>query len=357
MTTPRDGRIVGALCGIGAAVLFGVTVPLAKLLLPRSSPVVLAGLLYVGAGVTLMVATMGRRLLGRAPAGHETPLRAEDALSMLTIVVSGGIVGPILMLYGLQRLSGVTTALLLNLEAPFTIALAVVAFGEHLGKRETAAAALIIVGAASLGWNPTAARFDAIGVCALVGACLSWAIDNNLTQRLSLRDPVALVRLKALGAGSATLAIAAALGQTLPGAGTIAAVMLIGGAGYGLSIVLDAYALRWIGAAREAAYFATAPFIGALAAVPLLGDHIGAFDLAAAAVMAVGVALLLRERHGHVHEHEALEHEHLHVHDAHHQHEHVGPLVEPHAHPHRHAPLQHDHPHVSDLHHRHRHQP
>lgn len=355
MTTERDGRILGALCGVAAAVLFGVTVPLAKLLLPRSSPVVLAGLLYVGAGVTLMVVTIVRRVLGRAPAGREAPLRPEDALSVLTIVVSGGIMGPILMLFGLQRLSGVTTALLLNLEAPFTIVLAVVAFGEHLGKRETAAAGLIIVGAASLGLNPMAVRFDAIGVLALIGACLSWAVDNNLTQQLSLRDPVALVRLKALGAGFGTLAIAATLGHTMPGGETIAAVMLIGGAGYGLSIVLDAYALRWIGAAREAAYFATAPFIGALAAVPLLGERIGPVDLAAAAVMATGVALLLRERHGHVHEHEGLEHEHLHVHDAHHPHEHSELVVEPHAHLHQHAPLRHDHPHVSDLHHRHRH--
>lgn len=354
MTKDRAGQLPGALYGIAAAVLFGVTVPLAKLLLPHSSPIVLAGLLYVGAGVTLIAVTMVRRVLS-TPDKREASLQPEDALSLFAIVVTGGIIGPILMLFGLQRLSGVTTALLLNLEAPFTILLAVVAFGEHLGKRETAAAALIIVGAAILGWNPTPLRFDAVGVLALAAACMSWAVDNNLTQRLSLRDPIALVRSKALGAGFCTLLIAAISGHTLPDGETIAAVMLIGGAGYGASIVLDTYALRLLGAAREAAYFATAPFIGALAAVPLLGERLAPLDLAAAAVMAAGVALLLRERHSHGHEHEASTHDHLHLHDAHHQHEHVGSIIEPHAHPHQHAPLQHDHPHVPDLHHRHRH--
>ena len=189
----------------------------------------------------------------------------------------------------------------------------------------------------------------------LAGACLSWALDNNLTQRLSLKDPVAVVRLKALGAGGCMLVLALLRNPQLPAAAVLAGALALGAASYGLSILLDMYALRLLGAAREAALFATAPFVGALAALPLLGERLRAVDVAAGALMAVGVVLLLRERHGHLHTHAPLEHEHLHVHDAHHAHAHEGPVTEPHSHPHRHVALTHDHPHVSDLHHRHRH--
>jgi hypothetical protein len=132
---------------------------------------------------------------------------------------------------------------------------------------------------------------------------------------------------------------------------------VVGSLSYGASVVLDAYALRYVGAAREAAYFATAPFVGVLVSWALLREALGVYDFVALGLMAAGVVFMLRERHAHVHLHESIQHEHVHVHDAHHQHEHLlgEPLEEPHTHKHRHAALEHDHPHVSDLHHRHRH--
>jgi hypothetical protein len=126
---------------------------------------------------------------------------------------------------------------------------------------------------------------------------------------------------------------------------------------YGLSILFDAYALRLLGAAREAGIFAVAPFIGALLAIPLLSERLGVRGWTAALVMAGGVGLMLRERHEHVHTHIELVHEHAHVHDDHHRHAHdrfVDPR-EPHSHAHPHEPLTHAHPHVSDVHHRHSH--
>jgi hypothetical protein len=154
-----------------------------------------------------------------------------------------------------------------------------------------------------------------------------------------------------------TLGLALALGEALPRPAILLAALGVGVFSYGMSIVLDVYALRLLGAAREAALFATAPFAGALAAVPILGEGMGAAELAAATLMASGVVLLLRERHSHAHAHEPLEHDHSHVHDAHHQHAHdPGEVVrEPHSHAHRHVGLVHDHPHVPDLHHRHEH--
>lgn len=193
----------------------------------------------------------------------------------------------------------------------------------------------------------------------LAGTCAAWALDNNVTQRLSLRDPFALVRVKTLAAGSFNLALGLGLAGRLPSARITAAALALGSVSYGASVVLDAYALRLAGAARDAAYFATAPFLGALAATALTSEHLGWSDGLAMAVMAVGLALLLRERHGHGHcyTHEALDRAHAHVHDEHHRHAHgpAYPPGEPHAHAHHHAPLAHDHPHTPDAHHRHRH--
>ena len=244
------------------------------------------------------------------------------------------------------------------LEAPLTIVLAVVLFGEHLGRRGVGAAVLIALGAALLGYLPgEAVRVDWRGVAAIVAACLGWAIDNNATQRLSLRDPVAVARMKGLGAGACTLALVVATGSAMPPAPRILAALALGFVSYGLSVVLAVRALRTLGAARQAALFATAPFVGAAVAVPLLAEPFGLRECAATALMAVGVIALLGERHLHAHVHERLEHDHVHVHDEHHRHAHDDgvPADEPHAHPHVHAPLEHAHAHVSDVHHRHGH--
>lgn len=202
------------------------------------------------------------------------------------------------MLIGLERVSGMMASLLLNLEAPFTMLLAVFVFREHLGKRATIAASLIVCGGLVLAYDAGDASLELWGVLALAGACLSWAIDNNLTQRLSLRDPIALVQVKTLSAGLFTLCIAFVAGDPRPSLQMIGGAMLLGSLSYGLSILLDAIALRHLGAAREAAFFATAPFLGALLAIPLLGERPDVSIGAAGALMIVGVVLLLRARTG-----------------------------------------------------------
>jgi drug/metabolite transporter (DMT)-like permease len=349
----EDAKVRGAVCGVLAAALFGASAPVAKCLLPESGPLVLASLLYLGAGIALSVALAVRR----AVPPHESPLRRADVTLLVAITLSGGVVGPVLMLVGLERVSGVVGSLLLNLEGPFTMLAAVVFFGEHLDRRAVLAAALIVGGGLVFGWHPQGGTTEAIGALALAGACACWALDNNLTQRLALRDPAALVRVKALGAAAGNLLLALAFGSPFPPPAVVGAALALGAASYGLSIVLDTYALRLVGAAREAAYFATAPFFGAILAIPLLGESLGPSDVAAGGLMAMGVMILIRARHAHLHPHEALVHDHGHVHDEHHRHEHDSavPPDEAHSHVHAHTPLVHDHPHVSDAHHRHRH--
>jgi drug/metabolite transporter (DMT)-like permease len=347
-----SAQLRGALLGLAAATLFGLSTPIAKLLLREATPSLLAGLLYLGAASGLWLHGLF------SPPTKEANLSWSDAHKLAAVVLSGGICGPILMLTGLRHVTALTGSLLLNLEAPFTILLAVVFFGEHLGRWGTFAIACILGGALVLRLEAGGLGADALGVLLLALACIAWAVDNNLTQTLSLKDPFAIVRVKTLMAGLAntTVGLAVANGP-LPSPGLIVSALVIGSLGYGASVVLDTFALRLVGAAREAAYFATAPFVGALGSLLLLGDRLNWQDATGMLVMALGVVALLRERHGHEHVHEDLVHEHLHEHDTHHRHAHrpEDPPGETHSHVHRHTRLVHDHPHVPDAHHRHRH--
>ncbi len=348
---------LGAFYGLSAALVFGLTTPILKLFLPIYDLLPVAGLLYMGAGLGLgFIEIFLKSTRPSAASQAETPVQTGDTGLLLGIILTGGILGPILMLYGLERIPAVVGSLLLNLEAPLTILLAVTFFREHMGKREVGAAICIFVGAGLLSYGPGAVYGDWLGSISMSGACLCWAVDNNLTQGLSLRSPLAVARIKGLSAGGFSLGLSWLMGFEFPDITAIGMIMVVGFMGYGVSVVLDIYALRILGAAREAAFFATAPFIGALAAVPILGEHWRGAEYLAGAAMAVGVGVLLREHHNHLHVHTGMEHDHAHNHiDPHHQHQHEEEVVGSHAHWHRHLPLQHDHGHVSDLHHRHQH--
>jgi drug/metabolite transporter (DMT)-like permease len=301
----RDSSpVAGALCGLGSAALFGISAPLAKLLLPMVDAWILAGLLYLGAGLGLVAWRAAQWTTGRTrDAG--TRLTRADLPMLFAIAAIGGGLGPVLLLIGLERLSGVAGALLLNLEAVFTALLAVTLFGERLTRLELCAVVVVIVGAVLLSGRGGSFEGQMTGFAAVGAACLAWGIDNNLTARLSGRNAVDLVRFKALTAGAGNLALAAAAGHALPGLRVAVFSLCVGFVSYGLSIVLDVYALRYIGAARESAYFATAPFVGAVAAIPLLGERMRTTEIAAGLVMAVGVTLLIAGRSNELHESQA----------------------------------------------------
>jgi len=348
MSAPALPR--GVASGLGAAVLFGVSTPFAKLLLPSSGPFMLAGLLYLGAGIGLTVIAPFRR------ADREAPLRLGDLPTLAAMVVVGGIAAPLLILAGLARLPGGEASLLLNLDAPFTIGIAVLLLGESLARREGVGAAAVVLGGVVLASGPSEGSMHALGALAVGGAGLAWSIDNNLSQRLSLRDPVTVTQVKTLVAGSVKVAVAMSMGNHLPAGMPLGGALATGFLGYGVSIVLHLVALRYIGTARQAAYLATAPFIGAVASVPILGEQLTWKEASAGWMMAAGVTVLVRARHGHRHVHDAVEHDHAHAHDEHHSHQHgQGMPPEPHSHLHRHEPLAHDHSHRPDPHHRHRH--
>ena len=344
MSTGRAG-IAAALV---AALLFGVGTPLAKLLLGPVSPWLLAGLLYLGSGTGLSILRSVRR-------GERARLASGEAKWLIAAILSGGVAAPVLLMWGLARLPASTASLLLNAEAVFTALLAWFAFRENFDRRIAFGMALIVAGAITLSW-PGESRLDAgLPAAAVLLACFCWGLDNNLTRKVALADPTFIAMLKGLVAGVVNVAIALAMGASLPTASIALAAGGLGFVSFGVSLSLFVLALRHLGAARTGAYYSIAPFAGALFAVPLLGEPVTPALVAGGALMAAGVWLHLTERHAHPHTHEPLEHDHAHEHDAHHQHAHDGPVQEPHSHRHTHERMTHVHAHFPDAHHRHRH--
>ena len=347
-------RDLGIVAALGAAVLFGISAPLAKLLVAAQSPLLLSGLLYVGSGLGLAL-VLGLRSLAMGSGAIRWPL-GSDRWWLAGAIVSGGIVGPYLLMVGLRLTDSATGALTLNLEGVFTAMVAWFAFGENVDRRIALGMALITLGGVALSVGPALGGGGYLGPLAIAGACLAWGLDNNLTRRVSANDALVIACLKGLLAGATSLALSLATGAELPAARWVALAGVLGFVCFGLCLTLFVIALRHLGAARTGAYFALAPFIGALLAL-LLGAPFTATLAAAGLLMAAGVWLHLTERHVHGHTHERLVHDHPHRHDAHHRHTHESGWdgSEPHSHPHEHEPMTHTHAHYPDIHHRHEH--
>jgi drug/metabolite transporter (DMT)-like permease len=341
---------------LGAAVLFGASTPFAKQLIGEgfvtSSPFLLAGLLYLGSGLGLTLI----RLL-RDSGWKSAELPRNEWPWLLGAITFGGVLGPLLLMVGLAHTTAATASLFLNLESVLTAALAWLVFRENTARRIVLGMVLIVAGGAVLAWPSGETSASGIGPLALAGACLAWAIDNNLTRKVSASDALFIAGSKGLVAGCVNTGLGLALGAAWPAAGLLSSAMLVGFLGYGLSLVLFVLALRSLGTARTGAYFSTAPFVGAALSIAVFGETPTVAFWIATALMAVGVWLHLTEHHAHDHEHTALAHGHQHRHDEHHRHAHDFDWdgVEPHAHSHQHAPLKHQHAHFPDIHHRHSH--
>jgi len=344
------------LYALASAALFGISTPAAKALLGSVHPAVLAGLLYCGAGI-------GVALLRRVPVMFGASRSTDASLGKREIpwlagaIAAGGVAGPLLLMLGLARTDAATASLLLTLEGAATALMAWFVFHENFDRRIAIGMAFLIAGAMLLSWSGTPKIEELFGPLLILAACVAWGLDNNLTRKVSLSDPLQIVEWKGLVAGPVNLAIGLLAGASLPNLTETLYAGIVGFLGYGVSLALFVLALRGLGTARTGAYFSTAPFIGAVVAIIILGQPVTFALLAAGGLMAIGVWLHLTERHEHTHLHEPTGHTHSHVHDEHHQHEHrpEDMLGEPHTHFHQHGVLEHAHPHAPDMHHTHRH--
>ena len=342
---------------LAAAGLFGVSTPAAKALLGVVHPVILAGLFYCGAGIGIALLRAVAAPILNLPVARQQPLGRQDYPWLAGAVALGGIAGPVLLLLGLSRTPAATASLLLSLESAATALVAWFVFHENYDRRIALGMACLLAGAIVASWSGTPTMESVAGPLAVIGACLAWGIDNNLTRKVSLADPLAIVQLKGLVAGPVNLLLGLWAGGSLPGLLEILVSGLLGFLCYGVSLALFVVALRHLGAARTGAYFSTAPFIGAAGAV-IASQQAPTVQLAVAGIlMGAGIWLHVTERHAHTHTHVRMVHAHAHSHDEHHRHDHSlqDPPGEPHTHAHEHETLTHSHPHAPDMHHNHRH--
>jgi drug/metabolite transporter (DMT)-like permease len=351
-------RVYAALQTLLAAVLFGASAPLSKLLLGEVQPVPLAALLYLGSGIGafLMLLAQGLRNKGRKVEAH---LSRGDLPWLGGALLAGGIGAPIILLLGLERTPASTASLLLNFEGVATTLIAITFFKESIDRRIAWAVGLVTLASIVLTWTGGNWGFS-LGALGIIGACLLWGVDNNFTRHISAKNPLIIVGIKGLGAGTFSFVLCLILGQPLPAINIAILAMLLGSISYGISIQLFIVALRSLGAARTSTLFGIAPFVGVILSLVLLREKPQLLFWAALPVMAAGAWLMLSENHDHHHIHEPMVHDHRHSHpDEHHQHDSQegDPLINgSHTHVHSHGRLEHEHAHSPDLHHRHEHE-
>jgi len=344
----------GAIYAIIAAILFGLTTPVSKMLVGNITPQMLAGLLYFGSGIGLL--TIHALYRFQTDQTNNNPISRSDMPWLGGAILFGGVLAPVLLMQGLLSTPASMASLLLNLESVLTALIAWFIFKEHADRRIKIGMLYIVIGGIALSW-PREQFIFPWGAISIAAACACWAIDNNLTRKIAACDALQIVGIKGALAGLINLSIALLLGGAWPTLIDGLTASILGFAGYGLSLVLFVVALRHIGTARTGAYFSIAPFVGAALSLLWLHEQPSYLFWIAAILMTTGLWLHLTEHHAHEHHHDEIEHQHSHVHDEHHRHTHnfTWHGEEPHVHPHRHAPLTHSHAHFPDLHHDHRH--
>jgi drug/metabolite transporter (DMT)-like permease len=338
-----------------SASLFGISPPLSKLLINDIPPIALAGLLYLGAfaGLSLYTTVISNK---KTDGNNASKLDRKDYIWLSGAVLSGGILAPILMLMGLNLISGFSASLLLNLEGLATAVIAVFIFKENSGKHLWLALLCMTAAGALLTWDPSQSKFSIEGPLLIILAMVCWGTDNNLTCKISDKDPIQIAKIKGFVSGIISLSLALILGKKILLNETIFYALLLGSFSYGISLVFFIKALKGLGSSRTGLFFNLGPFIGAIASLIILKEWIGWLMFPAAGLMALGVWLISNEKHSHEHEHKTIIHTHSHKHnDMHHLHEHSGTYTEPHSHEHKHPELIHSHVHWPDTHHRHEH--
>ena len=338
-----------------SAALFGISPPLAKLLVQDIPPVALAGLLYLGAFMGLSLYSIIKGVFSDESV-RSTNLKKGDYPWLFGAVVSGGIIAPICLMLGLNLISGFATSLLLNLEGIFTAVIAVIFFDEKAGKRLWLALMCMTVAGVFLTWDSSQSKFNFLGPLLVTFAMLCWGIDNNLTRNISTRNPIQITRIKGFVSGLVSISLAYTLGINIQWDVSILYALLLGSFSYGISLVFFIKALEGLGSFRTGIFFSLAPFIGAVTSLILLQEWIGWVMFPAIMLTVAGVWLISTEKHLHLHLHQEVIHTHLHNHkDSHHIHEHAGIVHEPHVHEHKHPEESHIHSHWPDTHHRHEH--
>jgi drug/metabolite transporter (DMT)-like permease len=350
-----DGGLMlsGQFLAILSAALFGVSPVLCKLVMGEMSPAFLAGLLYLGSGIALRIFLLVQR---RNSFQELKRVSQRNRLKLLGAVLSGGVVAPLFLAYGIKYGTASQVTLLLNLETVATTLIAWLIFDEYIGPRVWTGKILILIAASILVLKSEGGISLSISGILVIFACIFWGLDNNLTREVVELSSTAFACIKGFVAGIFNILLALIFFSGSATGLQIGGTMAIGALSYGLSLVLFVDALRKIGSARTVTFFSIGPFLGTLLSVVMLGESPPAHYWFAASLMLAGIFLLCSEKHGHMHTHDVVTHQHNHTQDEHHRHLHDDIISSnPHDHLHEHEPLTHIHGHWPDIHHRHLH--
>ena len=347
---PSNTALTAMFSALIAAVLFGIATPFSKWLLTELSPLQLAGFLYLGAAMAVL------------PSATKKPssllpknLDARNRFSLFGAILFGGVLGPVLLLFGLKTADSTAVSLWLNLELAATALLGAILFKEKLGKyswlgifiASTASVLISFESGVSAHWA---------GILLLL-ACFCWGIDNHLTSQIDKLTPSQSTFWKGLVAGSVNLSLGVLLSPLSISAGLVLASIVLGALSYGVSIVLYIRASHGLGATKAQVIFSSSPFFGVLLSALFLGEEFTVGYGLASILFIVAIGLQLIGGHSHKHIHHAVTHTHFHRHDdGHHTHQHDTPPPRMgHVHEHTHPKIEHAHPHMPDIHHKHEH--
>jgi len=334
-----------------AAIFFGASAPIAKLLLGDIAPIFLAALLYLGSGTGISLVKLTQQIQSKEV---EANIKAPDIKWLTGAIISGGIAAPIILMISLQNTPASTASLLLNFEGVGTTVIALLFFKEAISRRAWTAIIVITLASIFLSTNFESGFGLSLGALGIILACVLWGVDNNFTRNISGKDPLAIVAWKGLVAGTFSFFLALFIGNPFPSLKTILGTLALGFVSYGLSTMLFIRSMRGLGAARTSALYGTAPLAGVLLSIVIFGEFPSFWFIIAAILMIGGALLLINEQHEHSHVHTALIHEHSHLHnDSSHGHADVD---EAHSHEHEHPAEEHEHDHMPDIHHRHGHE-
>ena len=330
-----------------AALFFGASAPLSKLLLGQVPPVLMAAFLYLGSGTGISLVKLSQRMTSNQ---KEAGIRRPDVGWLAGAIIAGGIIAPILLMVSLQVTPASTASLLLNFEGVATTLIALFFFRESISRRAFGAIFAITLASIFLSTNFKSGFGFSLGALGILLACTLWGVDNNFTRNISAKDPLTIVAWKGLVAGTFSLLLGLFLGQQLPGLRSILSILLLGFISYGLSTMLFIYSMRGLGASRTSALYGTAPLAGVILSILIFHDPITWAFIVAAILMVAGALLLANEEHAHFHIHMPVVHEHRHTHDEFHEHD---TTEVTHSHEHEHPRTEHEHGHMPDIHHRH----
>ncbi len=276
-----------------AAALYAINVPLSKLLLASVSPSMLAGFLYLGAGVGIGIWMGLDKLLGKANPDALWLDRRDLPYTVAMVVLD--IAAPILLMLGIARTDSANVSLLNNFEIVATSVIALVIFKEKISGRLWTAILLVAAAGVILGFEGSQSFAFNKGSLFVLAACLCWGIENNCTRSISHKSSKEIVLIKGVFSGLGSIAVALTVGESLPALLPMAAVMLLGFVAYGLSIHFYIRAQEHLGAAKTSAFYSVSPFLGVGFSFIILGELPALQFYLALAIMIAGTWLMVRD--------------------------------------------------------------